>query len=183
MIELLEETATPRSNLAIIWADSPGLEALALRDSLRLKGHKAVIRDACFYASNSVEPASHLVFMNAVKRDEIIRDYRSEGYRRIYGDVEVIDADSDSAGAPIAAALMGAPNDQKSAEDGPDALAAQLESMSRDDLAKYVEAITGTRQHHRASRETILNNLRAHMAGQPPPSDGPDQEPAGDATA
>lgn len=157
--------------LTIIWTDAPGDAAVAMRNEIRARGEKCVIRDSSFYASNCVEPAVRLVIFNCGLRDQIIADYRSPGYIKRFGHVDVQDAAVDAMNAPTSLppplAEVVAEQEASAAtgkmED--DQLDQQLTAMSDDDLRAYVRSITGKRQRWNASKDTLIKNLRIHLAG------------------
>ena len=159
------------SQMTIIWTDAPGDAAISLRDQVRSRGEKCTIRDACFFALNSVEPARRLLIFNAYKRDAIVAGYRSEGYVRAFGRVEIIDVQVDAMGAPtqlpapIPEVVADAAATEAAAAAERDQLEDQLLAMSPDDLRTYVTSMTGVKQRWNASAETLIKNLRTHLAG------------------
>lgn len=154
-----------QAEFILIWTDDDE-GAVPVRDQYRDLGHRVSIRDARFFAPNSVEAANRLVFIGAGKRDEIIAAYRSEHYRREWGDVAITDVPLGKMGEAIAVPKLPRAEGRAPAPTGEaDALDAQTAAMSDDDLRKFVKGITGKMPKQTATREVMMKALRAHQGG------------------
>ena len=167
----------------IIWTDDL-TAATIVRDQWRSEGRKCTIRAASFFGPGSLEATPILAFLKASNRDAIITAYRSEYYRDMHGDVQIIDIKTDDFGQ--AAEIPSVPTqDEEQVEDiSADLLDQQLSSMDDVSLRTFVEGILGRKLHHKAGRAKLIQALRAHQAGGAAPHEEaePDEDEASTAS-